>query len=58
MFGGRYLVAPVMESGARTRSVYLPEGRWRNVDTGEVYEGAQRVTVPAPLEVIPVMERL
>ena len=58
MFGGRYLVAPVMESGARTRSVYLPEGRWRNVDTGEVYEGAQRVTVPAPLEVIPVLERL
>ena len=58
MFGSRYLVAPVMEPGARTRSVYLPEGRWRNVDTGEEYQGARRVTVPAPLEVIPVLERL
>ena len=58
MFGGKYLVAPVMEPGARSRSVYLPAGQWRNVDTGEVLEGGQRVTVPAPLEVIPVLERV
>ena len=58
MFGAKYLVAPVMELGARSRSVYLPEGQWRNVDTGEVLQGGQRVTVPAPLEVIPVFEKI
>jgi len=58
MFGGKYLVAPVLEPGARSRSVYLPAGQWRNVDTGDVLAGGQRVVVPAPLEVIPVFERL
>lgn len=58
MFGAKYLVAPVMEAGARSRSVYLPAGQWRNVDTAEVLTGGQRITVPAPLEVIPVFERL
>ena len=58
MFGSRYLVAPVMAPGQREREVYLPAGQWRSVDTGEVLEGARRVTVPAPLEVIPVFEKL
>ena len=59
MFGDRYLVAPVMEYKARSRSVYLPAGAgWRNIDTQEVYEGGLRITVPAPLEVLPVFERI
>jgi len=57
MFGSRYLVAPVMEPGMRSRSVYLPEGRWQDVDTGTVYEGKQTVTVDAPLERMPVFEK-
>lgn len=56
MFGGKYLVAPVMELGARNRKVYLPAGTWRNVDTGEVLQGGGFVMIPAPLEVIPVLE--
>ncbi len=58
MFGDQYLVAPVMAPGARSRSVYFPAGQWRNVDTGEVVSGGQRLTVPAPLEVIPVYEKI
>lgn len=58
MFGGKYLVAPVMELGARNRKVYLPAGTWRNVDTGEVLQGGGFVMIPAPLEVIPVLERM
>ena len=59
MFGDRYLVAPVMEYKARSRKVYLPAGTcWRNLDTEETYEGGQWVTAPAPLEVIPVFERI
>ncbi len=58
MYGDRFLVAPVFSSGTVSRSVYLPAGaRWRNVSTGEEYEGGLTVETPAPLHVIPVYER-
>ena len=58
MFGPELLVAPVMESGARERTVYLPAGTdWIDDSTGERYAGGQEVTVPAPLDVIPVFRR-
>ena len=59
MFGSRYLVAPVMEAGAHSRSVYLPAGAdWKNTETGEIFQGGQRIDVPAPLDVIPVFEKI
>lgn len=58
MFGDKYLVAPVLEPGACERSVYLPDGRWKNVESGEILTGGCAVTVPAPLEIIPVFEKL
>ena len=58
MFGPDLLVAPVMEPGATERTVYLPAGcRWTDAYTGQVYAGGQTVTVPAPMDVIPVMIR-
>ncbi|MGN0621102.1 MAG: TIM-barrel domain-containing protein [Porcipelethomonas sp.] len=55
MFGPDILVAPVMEQGVCVRTVYLPEGaEWTDAFTGEKYIGGQTVTVPAPLEIIPV----
>ena len=58
MFGSRYLVAPVLYAGMAERDVYLPAGKWKNMATGEVLAGGQKVTVAAPLEVIPVFEKL
>ena len=58
MFGSRFLVAPVLEPEARERQVYFPAGRWRNVDTGEILEGGETRTAAAPLDIIPVFERL
>lgn len=58
MFGSRYLVAPVLYAGMAERDVYLPAGRWKNMATGEELAGGQKVTVAAPLEVIPVFEKL
>ena len=61
MFGGAYLVAPVLEMGARSRQVYFPKGNWRNVDTDERYtagEGGLYIMVDAPLERIPVFEKI
>jgi alpha-D-xyloside xylohydrolase len=58
MFGPDLLVAPVLEFGARSRSVLLPSGsRWTDVWTGNSFEGGQRVEVGAPLERMPVFAR-
>ncbi len=58
MFGPDLLVSPVMEPGVTERRVYLPEGAaWKDAFTGTVYPGGQTVTVPAPIDVIPVMIR-
>lgn len=58
MFGNRYLVAPVLYQGMRERKVYLPSGKWKNYHTGKLVEGGATFTVDAPLEIIPVFERL
>ena len=38
MFGSQMLVAPLLESG-KERMVYLPQGKWIDYQTGEVYAG-------------------
>ena len=59
MFGARYLVAPVLEMGMRERKVYLPEGTWIDTnDRNAVYEGGRWITAQAPLDYIPVFERV
>ena len=58
MFGSRYLVAPVLYEGMRVRRVYLPAGRWKALEGGAEYEGGRTITVAAPLDVIPVFEKL
>ena len=42
----------------RSRQVYLPAGRWKNIFTGEEQEGGCEIEAEAPLDVIPVFERL
>jgi alpha-D-xyloside xylohydrolase len=39
LFGSDLLVAPLMESGATGRDVYLPKGQWIDYQTGKVYAG-------------------
>ena len=41
MFGSSMLVAPLLESGT-SRTVYLPQGRWIDYQSGAVYEGGYR----------------
>ena len=43
---------------AAERDVYLPGGRWKNVNSGETVTGGQTVTVKTPLDEIPVFERM
>ena len=63
------LVAPVIEPGATERTLYLPEGRWldlwRSADAGlkrlhrpAILAGGREVTVPAPLDELPMFVRV
>ncbi|MCC6822822.1 MAG: DUF5110 domain-containing protein [Verrucomicrobia subdivision 3 bacterium] len=57
-FGDAFLVAPVSEPNVTKRSLWLPEGeRWIDYWTGQSYSGGQEVTVPAPLEHLPLQVR-
>ena len=58
MFGDRYLVAPVLEAGADSRELYLPNGKWKNIHTGETVDGGKYIRANAPIDIIPVFEKL
>lgn len=53
LVGQSMLVAPIF-AGEKTRSVYLPEGRWHCFWTGKTYEGPARHDIEPPLDQIPV----
>jgi len=58
MFGPAFLVAPVVEQGATSRSVYLPAGSdWYNYWTGERSKGGVTLKVAAPIDQIPLFVR-
>ena len=46
------IVAPVIEKGARSRSVVLPEGEWK-ADDGNIYKGGKTIVIEVPLERLP-----
>ena len=60
MFGRKYLVAPVTEYGARERRVYLPSGTWKRFACDEplIVSAGEYITAPAPLDYMPVYERV
>jgi len=53
-FGPYLLVAPVYVEGARERELYLPEGEWVDLWTGERRPGGRTIRVATPLDEIPV----
>lgn len=58
MLGPDVIVAPVVKKGATSRDLYLPEGRWRDLKTGEETKGARWVrSYSAPLDTLPVFIR-
>ncbi len=50
MFGGEILFAPITEQGCTGRKVYLPEGRWIDVNSKETVDGGQWLERDAPIE--------
>ena len=57
LLGQYLLVAPVIQQGAVTRTLYLPAGEWVNYWTGEHYQGGKDLTIAAPFEQIPLLAR-
>lgn len=54
MFGRDLLVAPVIKEGAKRRDLYLPDGVWHDLWTGEKYDGKQTISYCCPIDRIPV----
>jgi alpha-glucosidase len=48
LLGDHLLAAPVVDSLADARTVYLPAGRWYRLGSDSAYAGGARVTVSAP----------
>ena len=58
MFGPAFLVAPVTEQGATSRTVYLPAGAdWYNYWTNQRIRGGQTIKVDAPIDTLPLFVR-
>ncbi len=58
LLGDRVMVAPVVDSGARSRSIYFPAGRWYDFHTGKLAAtGPTRLNVSAPLDHLPIFVR-
>lgn len=57
-FGRSLLIAPVLEHGARERSLYLPEGKWQDFWDDSIVTGGSWITRSTPLDIIPVYRRI
>ncbi|XP_009995095.1 PREDICTED: maltase-glucoamylase, intestinal-like [Chaetura pelagica] len=60
LWGPAFMIAPVLEEGARTMDVYFPEAEWFDYYTGHKIPSVwknQYVTVAAPLSKIPLYIR-
>lgn len=58
MLGDDILVAPVVEKGEQVKTVYLPDGDWKEQNDGTVYHGGCAVSVPAPVDRLPWFRRV
>ena len=57
LWGKSVLVAPVVEKGATSRSVYLPKSDWYDFWTNERVEGGREISRPVDLETTPLYVR-
>lgn len=57
MYGPKYLVAPVLNPGQTSRTVYLPPGTWTLFESSETFAGGRNVEVSCNLDTIPVFVR-
>ncbi len=55
MYGSELLVAPIVEEGAQTRTLYLPKGKWYDWhDLTKIYTGGKEIEVDAVIDHAPM----
>ena len=52
LFGSDMLVAPLMETGAKGRDVYVPPGTWIDYQSGRAYVGGWHHIEPGPIPIV------
>jgi alpha-glucosidase len=57
LYGRDMLVAPVVEKGATSRTLYLPRGAWYDFWTGETHAGGREITRAVDLATMPLYVR-
>jgi sulfoquinovosidase len=57
LLGPNLLVAPIVQEGASSRSVYFPAGCWRDPATGQEVTGPSSATVAAEVAQLPFFFR-
>jgi alpha-glucosidase (family GH31 glycosyl hydrolase) len=57
LFGRDILVAPVVEKGVSSRTLYLPRGVWYDFWTQEKLEGGREISRPVDLKTMPLYVR-
>jgi len=57
LWGRNILVAPIVEKGATTRKVYLPQGGWYDFWTNEKLKGGEEISREVDLGTIPLFVR-
>ncbi len=57
LLGDRFLVAPVLELGARHREVMLPKGKWNGFD-GKQYAGPARLSSAVAIDALCYFEKV
>lgn len=54
LLGETLLVAPIIQPGARARSVYLPPGTWHDFWSSETFRGGAHTLADGPLGLVPL----
>lgn len=55
LFGDNFMVAPIVQKGLKSRTIYLPEGTWFDFWTGTKYQGRQTIDYSAALDQLPLL---
>jgi alpha-glucosidase (family GH31 glycosyl hydrolase) len=57
LYGRDILVAPIVEKGATSRTLYLPHGTWFDFWTNARHDGGQEITRDVDLSILPLYVR-
>ena len=55
MIGDSIMIAPVYQPDKNKRMIYLPEGKWFDFWTKEIYHGKKHIIIDAPLATMPIL---